>query len=165
MRVIANNLESLTNHYNGMAKKPDKISADQVTEVLAATESDDDKTAVRFLTALLAGKFVACQKEILSVQDSFGFFNKVLWLNNFLLNNTVLNGERHPKVWTNASGWVFKDNMDKVWEGVERKDRIARLAKVLAFLTKAKAQAGAFQVPEVFLLTTLVYDLTYGESK
>ena len=162
MRTLANVVQGIAAYYDGLDKKPEKLSAESVQEVLQSMESQDDRTAVRYLTAVYAGKFVSAQKEVLNVDDGFGFINKVMYLSGYILNDLVLNGVRHPKVWGTSFGKQLQGNLEELesYKKLERPGRIALAARVHNAAIQAKAQAQAFAVPEQQLLTSLTYTLT-----
>ena len=104
MRVLANTLESLFQLHSGLAK-PRVLTPDDVGEALALTSGNDDVLAARMLIAVYDRKYIAAHREILDVSDGFGFINKCMWLNWFMLNQIILKGARHPKVWGNSHAW------------------------------------------------------------
>jgi hypothetical protein len=111
-----------------------------------------------------AGKFVSAQKEVLNVDDGFGFINKIMYLSGYVLNDLVLNGVRHSKVWGTTFGKQLQQNLEGVesYSSLKRPAQIALLARVHNEVVLARARAQAFAVPEQQLLTSLTYSLTLG---
>ncbi len=158
MRTLANLIQATANYHEGKGYKPnDKLSTEDIQQVLRSTESDDDLTAVRFLVALHARKYHVAIKQALNVQDGFGFINKLMYLQQFVVNNFVLKGERHPKVWaTNAGRELFKA-LDEVLAEEKGGDRLELHASILHHVAITRSKAAAFVVPESLLLSELAY--------
>lgn len=148
MRTLANLLQSISQYYDGLAddKKPDKLDIEVVEEVMQSATADDDKTAVRLLTCLYAGKIASAQREILNVSDGFGIINKMLYTNYAVMNDCILKGARHPKVWMTVPAKALRDNLNKLV--TEEKERLKKLMKMQQALIQLKTQAQAFAVPE-----------------
>lgn len=157
MRELANNLEIISNYYAGLKKKPETLSVEDFEAAMEAAEHPDEVLCVRFILAVLSGKFVAAQKTLIDVSDGVGFIQKLGNQSWFLLNNTLVG--KHPKVWggKHAIGLVsaFADLMKK--EGVERAEQIRRLAVFNTRVTNFRVQAGAFAVNELHALSAFAF--------
>lgn len=159
MRTLANLIQFAQAHYEGLADKPETLSDEDMGEVLTSNESEDGKTAVRFLTCIYAGKFTAAQREILAVGDGYGIISTLLNLNWFLLNDAILKGQRHPAIWGNAAAYALRAQVKEVSEGqnISGTALIERMGLVQAGLTTLKAQAQTFAVKEVMALSRFAY--------
>ena len=159
MRILANMLEGLIGYYDGLADKPESLSKDVVLKVLESS-SNDETAVVSFVTALLSGNFAASQLALLEVGDATGFAMKVCSTTNFVLNNILLKGQRHPKVWGTTVGWnTFKKLKDiKAEVGLKDYDLIDRLAELNSALVGFKLQAGAFAVDERLALSSVAWN-------
>lgn len=151
MRTIANLMQSLDQYYAGLEDKPKKLKLEDITAVLDTTVSSEEKAAVAVMEALYSGQFKAAQKEILNVGDAFGFINKLLYLNKYLLNNAVLEGQRHPKVWATKSNRELEASVKSL------KLKMGTLAAVHEALVETKSMATSFAVDAGDLLTARVY--------
>jgi DNA polymerase III gamma/tau subunit len=153
MRTLANLLQGLRDYYEGMDSPPKKLSEDLISEVLASTESADDKLAVSVMTSVFRMQYAAAQKSLLNVSDGFQFITKLLWLSSFLLNHTVLEGARHSKVW-------YTDNNKALLAALKEsntKPTLGQLANVQAQLVELKARAQSFAVGEIELISATLY--------
>jgi hypothetical protein len=104
------------------------------------------------LTAVYAGKAKVAQKELLNVTDAFGLVNKMLYINYAVLNDAVLNGERHPKVWITVAVKALKDNLKSLGTPVT----YAHIGNVQLHLIELKERAAAFAIPEDMALFRFV---------
>lgn len=155
MRTVANMVESLQEYYEGLEKKPKVLGKEHVGEVLSSTESSDDLLAAEILYGVYGGSFAVVQKGLLKATDGFGLINKLLWANAYLMNITVLNGERSNKVWPSQAA-------KKLQEMLKRKDvlegKVLRVvAAVNECLVLTKAQAQAFATSPEELLSAKLY--------
>lgn len=158
MRVLANNLEALSNFHAGL-EEPRTLTPDDVSEAMGSASNNDDVLAVRFLTAVYARKFVAAHRELLDVGDSFGFINKCLWLNWFILNQLVLKGARHPKVWGNPHSYALLKESKAVLDELQRDQQVTVVSETQNALTSLKMGAGAFAVDEKMAISSCVWSL------
>lgn len=145
MRTLANLLEGLAHYHRGLPKadRPDKLTEEALQGVLSMTVSDDEKTAVRLLTSIYAKKISSAQKEILNIQDGFAIINKMMYANYALVNDAILKGQRHPKVWMTVAAKALKENLTKL-DGVGLSDMVA----MQVALIELKSQAQSFSIPE-----------------
>lgn len=157
MRTAANILEAL---YQA-ADTDTKITLDDVEEVINSTTSQDDKIAVRIMAGVYAKKFSVVQRSILDASEGFALINKLLWLNGFMLNNHVLKGEKHSKVWWSKNNQALLDYVnDLVKQKVlEEKELLHTFALSQTYLVRLRQQASSFLVPEINLIGGVLYDL------
>lgn len=146
MRQLAHILSSVQSYYFGLDNPPEKLSTDFLQEVLVSSTEDDEKTAVRLLTAIHAKKLLAAQREILNVTDGFGIINKMMYMNWAVMNDSILKGERHPKIWMTIPAKALKDNLKKL--GLTDDKGQASLVKVQTSLIDLKTRSMNFAVPE-----------------
>lgn len=148
MRVLAQRVEALANHYAGMEKPPEKLDPSAVTEILAGAESDDDKTVVRLLTAVYMNKGIGAQKELLRMVDGFGFINKLMYVNFGYQNLLATSGELPRGKWVPLGSRTLLKNMNDLKPDEERGLRYAKVATVTENLASLKVQASTFSLPE-----------------
>jgi len=148
MRVLAQRVEALANHYAGMEKPPEKLDPSAVTEILAGAESDDDKTVVRLLTAVYMNKGIGAQKELLRMVDGFGFINKLMYVNFGYQNLLATSGELPRGKWVPLGSRTLLKNMNDLKPDEERGLRYAKAATVTENLAALKVQASTFSLPE-----------------
>ena len=160
MRTLANIIQSAISYYEGMDEKPDVLGPDAIEEVIKASTNEDTVTAIRFLTALYLRRFGAAQKEILNVSDSYGFIVKILNMNWYVMNNTILKGERHPKVWGGRNESILHAQIasEKVLGSLPLGGQIEAYSLVQSRLTRLRAQAQAFAIPESMALSEFAYN-------
>ena len=158
MRSLANVIERIAGYHASLRDAPDKLSAEDVVSVLS-TDSSDDEAAKDFLAAVYLGQMVGAQKALLRVSDAVTFIGKVTWLAWFMLNNEVLKGARHPKVWgsKNSGELVKKLSTSSLAERSEA-DRVRVFATVSSGLTRLRLQSGAFAVDETMALSSYAFD-------
>lgn len=153
MRTLANVMENLSDYYNGLKDQPKMLSKEHVTEVLSSSESSDDKLAVDMMVALYSFKYAQVQRCLIDVADSFSFLRKIGYLSTFLLNHTVLEGARHPKVWFSPV------NKELVARTKNLQLNLGVIAAVNATIVRVQGQAASFQVPATDLLSAELYFL------
>lgn len=151
MRSLANLMESLQQYYEGLDKKPKLLTKEHIAQVLQSTESSDDKLAVQIMEAVYNCQFKVVQRCILDISDGHGMVNKLLWLNQFVLNTTILDGGRHPKVWGSAGG---KELLSKS-KGI----KLGTMAACNATLVETKAALHTFATSPEELLSSRLYRL------
>lgn len=163
MSILANNLESLLNFHSGLSKQR-MLTPDDVNEALAQGSGNDEVLAVRMLTAVYARKYIAAHRQILDVADSFGFINKCIWLNWFVLNQLVLKGARHPKVWATKPGLTLWEQAQSLFEegGISREAQVSIVSDTMIALTQLKMGSGAFAVDEKVAMSTAMWNLISG---
>ncbi len=157
MRTAASLLESLQQY---AAAEGGKVDTDSLDEVIATTSTKDDEVAIRILIGVYALKFGVVQKAILDAQDSFGIINKLIWLNSFMLNNYILKGEKHPKVWWSKHNGDLKKKFDELAEKkvIIDENQLHMFATTQTYLVKLKQQSASFLVPEQNLIGGVLYE-------
>jgi|SRR5471030_238287 len=144
MRTVANMVEALSQYYDGLEKKPKRLTEQQLSDVIASTESADDALAATVMAAVYNLQFKVVQRSLLDVQEPFTFVNKLMWANSYILNSAVLEGKRHRKVWPSKTAKDLMAAAGSVKLGV--------LAATNACLVEAKIQImGAAASPEEVL--------------
>ncbi len=158
MRNLANLMESLAGFRAGNPKK--EITSEDLAEVIAGSSSNDDVAAVKFLTAICAGKFVGAQKALLEMNDGVTFINKLAWSCWFLLNSLILKGQRHPKVWGSQAGYALVKQVGAVFDDLNLPEatRVSIVGEINSRLVKLKLQSGAFAVDESLALSAFAWD-------
>lgn len=151
MRTLAQLLEACQQYYDGLDEKPELLSAKNLSSVLSSVESSEDKLAVEFMSALFSLNFTHCQLSILNSQDHVGLANRLSYVSSFLVNTTVLNGQRHPKVWATQSNKQVLSVVQK------QKITLGMLAEVNTRLVECKAQIMQFGVGADALLSAFAY--------
>ena len=145
MRTLANLLEGLSSYYAGMKEPPDKLPLESVQEVLSVSVGDDDKTAVRLLTSIYAGRMKNVLLELLNITDAFSVISKMIYTNSAVLNDLALGGVRHQKVWMTVAAKGLKDNLQNA--KLKRYD-LHSLTDMQVALIDLKAGVQTFAVPE-----------------
>lgn len=151
MRSLANLMESIQQYYEGLDKKPKLITKDMIAEVMDSVESSDDALAVAVMVAVYQKQFKLVQRSLLDVADGFGFIQKLLWLNQYVLNTVVLDGGRHNKVWGSPGARELYTKSKGVTLGT--------LAACNAALVEAKSDAQTFSTEPATLLSVKLYRL------
>lgn len=153
MRSLANLMESLQQYYEGLDKKPKLLTKENIAEVLQSTESSDDKLAVQVMLGVYSCQFKVVQRALLDVQDGFQFVKKLLWLNQYVMNTSILEGARHPKVWGSAGG---KELMAAV---TKSKVKLGMIVAANAYLIEATSMLQQFSTSPEELLSWKLYRL------
>ena len=145
MRTLANLLEGLSSYYAGMEDQPALLPLESVQEVLSVSVGDDDKTAVRMLTSIYAGRMKNVLLELLNITDAFSVISKMIYTNSAVLNDLALGGVRHQKVWMTVAAKGLKENLQS--EKL-KKYSLPMLTSMQVALIELKMQAQTFAVPE-----------------
>jgi DNA polymerase III gamma/tau subunit len=151
MRELANLLQALQQFYDGLKDKPKLLETDDIANVISTVETSDDSLAHDFLLGIYTGDFKLAQRSLLQVGDAFQFGKKVLWLSQFVVNVTVLDGERSSKVWFTTANKAMLAAAKKQGIGFNT------LAEVNARLIRVMAQAATFALPATDLLSAEAY--------
>jgi len=151
MRTIGNLMQSLQQYYDGLEDAPEELTAKDLSEVIASTESSDDRLAVELMTSLYGLKFAGVQRALLDVTDQFMFVKKITQISSFLLNRAVVG--KHSKIWWTAQNKAVEQATK------DMKLSLGTLAAVNARLIKVHAQALTFQLPATDLLSSELYFL------
>lgn len=160
MRSLANTMEALQQFWNGLeGKKPKLLGPEHIVQVMKSTESSDDELAYKVMCAIYQQQYKAVVRGMLDVQDDYSFVNKLMWMSSAVLNNAVLEGQRHKKGWTNQWGQrLIKDCK-------ELKVSLGTMANVNATIVEAKAQASTFQMSVADMLNAKLYRLIKDMQK
>lgn len=151
MRTLANLVQSLQQYHDGLDKAPKVLDAASVAKVLSTTESSDDRTAVQILAAIYKCQFGEAQRQLLNMQDGFSTISLLLRLNSWFLNNTVLKGARHQKVWPSVSSRAFEAEI----KGLEIS--LGQIAAVNTALVELKGQSQAFAMDAEHIMSAAIY--------
>jgi DNA polymerase III gamma/tau subunit len=152
MRMLANLIGGVRDYWEGLEDK-DQFSAEAIADVIKSTEQSDDKLVVAVLSGIFLLKYAQIQRALMDVQDGFAFLKKLCWNAEALLNATVLNGERHPKLWLSAMAREVQANIKS------QKVTLGEFAAVNEALVSCAISANAFQVTETQLLSAKLYRL------
>lgn len=160
LRTAASLVESLA-QYAANLEKGEKVTEEALGEVLKSMETADDKVAVRILIGAYARKYSLCQLALLDSSDSYALINKMMWLNTFMLNNYVLKGERHSKVWKNKWNEQLLNLVSKTGEKDNwlQRNQLTVYAAAQSTLVRIRQQAASFLVPENNLIGAEIYNL------
>jgi len=156
MRTLANLLQAVNQYYEGLAKKPKKLSDEDIAAVLKSNSTTDEKTAVNVMLALYKLDFASVQRALLDVEDGFRFVSMLLSANMFLMNSAVLKGERHRKL-----AWWSKTNKD-LSASVKKeglKLSLRTLATVNEMLVDCKIQSTVHALPPEELLSARLFSI------
>lgn len=162
MRTLANMIEACIQYYDGLGEDaPAKLTADDVSGIIIGSESSLEVQAVRILTAVYARKFSAVQREILDVTDGFGLINKMLYANWFILNDLILKGQRHPKVWGSKPAYQLRTNLNDLdsFSSLEQAKKIAMVGMVSTRLAALLSQSKSFSIPEDIAVSQFAFNL------
>lgn len=158
MRTLANLVQQAALYHEGLDDPPDRLNAEDVDQVLASNQLQDEVAVVRFLTALYNKKLVAALKEVPNVSDVFQFINRCIYFNKTILLDMVLKGARHPKVWMNKHTYALRNNVNETMRDAPLNDVLKTLAEVQNELLVVKSQM--MMVVDTELLVALAYRLT-----
>jgi DNA polymerase III gamma/tau subunit len=154
MRSLANLMESMQQFYEGIeGKKPKQLTDEHISTILKSTESSDDELAYKTMLAVYQKQFKVVMRCLLDVQDGFHFVTKLGWMNSAVLNNAVLEGQRHRK------GFANKWGQQLIKDAKQLKVTLGTLAAVNATVVEAKAQAATFQISPEEMLSAKLYRL------
>lgn len=153
MRTLANIIQAAQQYYEGMDEKPKRLKASDISAVLKSGQSNDDALAAEFMASIFTYQYGKAQVALLDVADSFSFVRKVVGISRFYLNNSVLGGKKHSKVWWTNTNRQFLDIIKKA--GV--KHSLGQIAAVNEAMVNAQAQSASFAVDAVDLLSAVAY--------
>jgi DNA polymerase III subunit gamma/tau len=123
-----------------------KISKEDILQSLSTIETDDAKIAMNILYEAYGGNLEGVYRHLLDVTDGFRMVKLLISLNTFLINATVLKGEKHRSVWWNKNN---KDLFDSV---KEYKVGLQSYAIMQSQLLTASGKAANFFASETNLL-------------
>jgi len=151
MREIANQLQAISEYYEGLEKKPKKLDEEALMEVLTSIEGNDDAAVATILSSALVGKFTQAQLAILDIGDSFQAINKMVMAANFMLNMIVLNGKKHPKL-------IWAPVCRMAWEKTKgQKIPLGHYAGLLETTVQLKNESMDFTVDAGALISQKIY--------
>ena len=161
MRAVGTLVEAIVGFHAGMKDPPDKLSVEDLQEVLSTTRQQDDVTAVKYLTAIYARKTRGALLETLNIQEPFQYLNKLLWLNHYMLYDAALKGERHAKVWANDHSRKLQSNFDGVEElkALSNAQRLGLFSAIQDDLVRHKERMFAFTIPEALMMSSITHSL------
>lgn len=151
MRTLAQMLEACEQYYDGLEEKPEVLTEESLSSVLSSVESDEDKLAADFMTALFSLNYTKCQLSILNSSDCVGLSAKLMYLSSYLVNATVLNGKRHPKVWATTNNKAVMQTIQKL------KVTLGMLGEVNTRLIECRSQIMQFGLGADALLSAFAY--------
>jgi DNA polymerase III gamma/tau subunit len=150
MRTLAQILEACQQYWNGLTEKPKLLSLSDVTGVMQSTEGQDDRVAYDLLLAVYSLQFAKAQQAILNTTDYVGMINRLMYVNSYLVNSTVVT-EKHPKIWHTQGNKQLKGQLEKL------KVSLGQLAEVNTRLVELKSKAMDFSVGCDSLLSAFAY--------
>lgn len=155
MRTLSNLIQGLQQYYEGLEKKPKQLKTEDISSVVrSSTESaGDDALAIDVLMAVYTSSFIEAQRSLLDVKEPFMFINKLVNMNQFLMNSTILKGAKHRKVWFTTSNKALLQRAKK------GKINLATIAEANAHLIETKGMVQASTVPADELISARVYRL------
>lgn len=156
LRAAAFIMQGVFQYVSGLDKKPSKIKDTDIAEALSSMESIDDAVAIKYLVAIYAQKPKAMQKALLDVSDPFRVLQKVVLMNNWLLNKEALGVESHKAVWYSKQNQELLDGV-KQFAKVKEKKRIQAFAAVNEHMVDMKMRAAGFLVPETALMSVMAF--------
>lgn len=147
LRTLCHILEAVTQGV-GNGKK---VSKDDILMSLSSIETDDAKVAMNILFETYSGNLEGVYRHLLDTTDGYRMVSLLLGFNTFLINATVLKGEKHRSVWWN------KNNKD-LWSAVkDLKINLRGMSQVQSKLLEARARSGSFMVSEQQLLGDVLF--------
>jgi DNA polymerase III subunit gamma/tau len=151
MRSLANLLESAA-----ALSHTREVTVKDVQSLASGEQHTDDELAVQFLLAVYSKNFKKAQKTILGMTEAVTFISRATWVSWFLLNDTVLNGARHPKVWGSKPAYEAR----RVLSGMQldEAELLHRLSLVNSRLVALRLQSGAFAVDEAMALSAFAFN-------
>lgn len=154
MRTLSNLIQGLQQYYEGLEEKPKQLKPEDIASIVRSSESvGDDSLALDVLIATYSGSFLEVQRSLLDVKEPFMFINKLVQMNQFLMNNTILKGAKHRKVWFTS---INKELLQRA-----KKDKVSLsvIAEVNAHLIETKGMVQASTVPAEELVSARMYRL------
>ena len=147
MRTLCQLLESIVQ----TAGSSKKLKKEDILKSLSTVETDDSKTVMNILYGVYSGDMKMVYRHLLDVADGFRMVSLLMSFNTFLINVTVLDGEKHRSVWWN------KNNKD-LWSAVkELKVSLSQMSVVQSYLLAARARSGSFMTSEQQLIGDAMY--------
>lgn len=148
MRTAAHLLQGLEQMAAGRGKAA-TISKEDVLQALESLETKDDALAVEVLASVYKKQMTSVYRRLLDVEQGFTFINKLLGLNRFLINNTVLKGERHRAVWWSENNKLIHTTAKAT---VPENKALSCFTAVHSALINLKRESMTFTVNEIDLI-------------
>lgn len=156
MRTLANLIQAANQYYEGLKKKPKRLSDEDIANIVATNSANDDTTAVKVMLAIYQLDFATVQRALLDVEDGFRFVSLLLNANMFLLNSSVLKGEKHRKL-----AWWSKTNKDL--SAAVKKNQLKLSIRILAMINEmlvdCKIQSTVHALPPEELLSARLFSI------
>ena len=152
MRSLANLMQSIQQYADGLPTLPKKLKEEDVSKILQSTSQSDEMLAVDVLVSVYERQFAKVQRSLLDVQDGFRFVTLLLQGNLYLLNSSVLKGQKHSKL-----AWWSKTNKELSSRTKQMKLTLGTLAAVNDQLVACKIQAANHALPPEELLSSALY--------
>lgn len=152
LRSAASIMQAISQYVAGLDKAPKKIKDEDIQEALSSTESIDEAVAIKYLAAVYANKPKQMQKALLDISDPFRVLQKVVEMNNWLVNKEALGVDSHAKVWSNKQKFELLAAI-KEFAKLEPKKMFHAYAAVNEHMVDMKLRAAGFLVPEAALMS------------
>lgn len=156
LRSAAHIMQAVSQYVAGLDKAPKSLKPSDIEEALSTTESIDDEVALKYLTSIYACKPKPMQKALLDMTDSFRVLNKVVMLNQWLLNKEALGVEQHKAVWNSKLNFDLLSGI-KEYGKINPKKAIYAYAAVNEHIVDMKMRSAGFLVPEASLMSTTAF--------
>lgn len=153
-RTLANLMQQLQLAYKG-----EPLTADDVATVLDANTIQEDRLAVQFMIGLYTNKYGQAHRATLDVTDQHHFAKQVGWIAKFMLDDCVLNGQRHPKVWASKQAKEVQAEVKNL--GIT----LGTFGAINALVTKVRAEALSYNMTATELLTVAAYEFIAAQAK
>lgn len=151
MREAANIVEAISQSY---PKGITKVKTKDIVSIVQSVETNDDAVAVNVLAAVYAGKMKTVYRQLLDVEQGFAFISKLLTMNSFLINQSVLGSDKHKAVWWSKLHVELKK---AVKEHVDPKTELSQYGIVQSHMIDLKNRSMSFMVPEYLLIGDALY--------
>jgi DNA polymerase III delta prime subunit len=156
-RNVANILQSMRDYYEGLKKKPEKLSEEDINTVLQSAESADDRLVVPVVVGALTGQYKMVHRALMDVADPFLFVKKLSWAANFLVSIQVV--DRHPKLWWSPTNKAIVAGL---------KGKTISLGHYAAFneiIVNCQQQASTFTVGACEILSARIFRFIKDSAK
>jgi DNA polymerase III gamma/tau subunit len=156
LRSAAGVMQAVYQYVSGLDKSPKKINDNDIQEALSSAESIDDAVAVKYLAAIYSNKPKAMQRALLDISDPFKVLQKVVEMNNWLLNKECLGVDQHKAVWNSKQKFELLGAI-KEYAKLDPKKVINAYAAVNEHMVDMKMRASGFLVPETALMSVTAF--------
>jgi hypothetical protein len=159
MRTLANLMQQAQMYAEGLDKLPKLLTKEQLAEVVDANTIKEDRLAIEFMIGLYTNKYKQAHRATMDVVDQRHFINQVGYIAKFMLDNAVMDGQRHPKVWWTPANKEVHGAVGKLGLSV------GTYAAVNYEVLRVKAESLSYQMPASELLTIMAYSFIKSQSK